>query len=147
MFTYNIQLAGYDYSQYDEKGEVDIQGFIKAIEQFPWMEQLEKYNQIQQGCSATISVTNLNTNNTLWVSIAGNRDSYNYLIGYIYPKATKGFLGLGKEKIKRWIDIYNVDDFVLIKNYFSVFFNGDEALLQEQISQEEKFQSMAAKEN
>jgi hypothetical protein len=147
MFTYNIQLAGYDYSKYDEKGEVDIQGFIKAIEQFPWMEQLEKYNQIQQGCSATISVTNLNTNNALWISIAGNRDNYNYLIGYVYPKATKGFLGLGKEKIKRWIDIYNVDDFVLIKNYFSVFFNGDEALLQEQLSQEEKFQSMVAKEN
>jgi hypothetical protein len=147
MFTYNIQLAGYDYSQYDEKGEVDIQSFIKAIEQFPWMEQLEKYNQIQQGCSATISVTNRNTNNALWISIAGNKDNYNYLIGYVYPKATKGFLGLGKEKIKRWIDIYNVDDLVLIKNYFSVFFNGDEALLQEQLSQEEKFQSMVAKEN
>lgn len=144
MFTYNIQLAGYDYYQYDEKGEVDIQGFIKAIEQFPWMEQLEKYNQIQQGCSATISVTNHTTNNALWVSIAGNKDNYNYLIGYVYPKATKGFLGLGKEKIKRWIDIYNVDDLVLIKKYFSLFFNGDEALLQEQLHQEEKFQSMAA---
>ncbi len=145
MFNYNIQLAGYDYTQYDEKGEVNIDNFINAIEQFPWIEQLEKYNQIQQGCSATISVTNHNTNNSLWISIAGDKDNYNYLIGYVYPKATKGFLGLGKEKIKRWVDIYNVGDFVLIKNYFSVFFSSDEALLQEQLSNEEKFQSMAAK--
>jgi hypothetical protein len=146
MLTYDIQLAGYDYNQYDEKGEVDLQTFMKIIEQFPWIEQLEKYNENQKGCSATISVTNLSTNNSLWISIVGNRNNYNFLIGYVYPKTTKGFLGLGKERIKRWIDIFNIDDFVLIKNYFSLFFNGNEKLLQEHLSKEEKFQSMVAKE-
>jgi hypothetical protein len=32
MFTYNIQLAGYDYLEYDEKDKIDVQGFIKVIE-------------------------------------------------------------------------------------------------------------------
>lgn len=145
MLTYNIQLAGYDYNHYDEKGEVDLQTFIKVIEQFPWVEQVEKYNQNQQGCSATISVTNLSTNNSLWVSIVGDKNKYNYLIGYVYPKATKGFLGLGKEKIRNWIDIYNIGDFTLVKNFFFIFFDGNETLLQEQLSQEERFQSMVVK--
>ncbi len=147
MFTYNIQLAGYDYTQYDEKGEIELHRLINIIEQFPWMEQLEKYNQIQQGCSATISVTNSNTNNVLWISITGNKDDYNYLIGYVYLKVSKGLFGLGKEKTKRWVDIYNISDLKLVKDLFALFFTGDVTLLQEQLTKEEKFQSMAAQEN
>lgn len=145
MFTYNIQLAGYNYNQYDEKGTTDYATFIKVVEQFPWIEQLEKYNDIQQGCSATISVTNLNSYNSLWISITGDSDTNNHIIGYVYPKSVKTFLGLGKEKTKQWVDIYNIDDSVLIKELFAMFFNNNTLSLQEKLSQEEKFQSMAAK--
>jgi hypothetical protein len=143
MFTYSIQLAGYDYTQYDEKSQIDLPGFLNIIDQFPWMEQLEKYSEIQEGCSATVFATNQDTNNSLWVSIAGNKNKYSYLVGYVYPKTSKGFLGLGREKTKKWLDIYRVNDFALIKSFFSIFFD-NETLLQEQLSLEEKFDSMPA---
>lgn len=144
MFTYNIQLAGYDYNQYDEKGEIDLNNFLNILGRFPWMEQLDRFSEIQQGCSATVSVINTLNNNSLWMSIAGDRNKYNYLIGYVYPKTTKGFFGLGKEKTTRWVDIYKVNDFNLIKTFFTLFFNGEEVLLQQQLSLEEKFDSIKA---
>lgn len=154
MFTYNIQLAGYDYSQYDEKGKTDITNFLQVIEQFPWIEQLEKYDQLQQGCSATVSAVDHTTNTVLWVSAAAEGDSYNYLkgdshhylIGYVYPKTIKGFLGLGAEKVKRWVDIYITDDFNLVKELFTLFFSGHTIMLQQKLSGEEKYQSMASKD-
>lgn len=65
------------------------------------------------------------------------------LVGYVYLKTSKGFLGLGRETTKKWLDIYRVNDFALIKSFFSIFFD-NETLLQEQLSLEEKFDSLPA---
>lgn len=43
-FTWNIQMAGYDHNQADQKGETDYQNFQKAFDQFPWNEQIIKAN-------------------------------------------------------------------------------------------------------
>jgi hypothetical protein len=147
MFTYNIQLAGYNHSQYDEKGVIEGDSFLDLIEQFPWIEQLEAYNLTQQGASATISVINHNTTNVLWVSIGGNKNEYSYLVGYVYSRISKGILGLGKEKTKRWVDIYQINELASVKNLFTLFFNNNEFLLQDRLSQEEIFQSQAVKNN
>jgi hypothetical protein len=36
-FTWNIQLAGYDFKKYDEKGETSYDNFISEFDKFPWM--------------------------------------------------------------------------------------------------------------
>ena len=76
MFTYNIQLAGYPYEKYDEKGETTFTDFIHTLDTFPWLDQLDRYDRIKEGCSATISVKGPNNENDFWVSIAGDRQKY-----------------------------------------------------------------------
>jgi hypothetical protein len=143
MFTYNIQLAGYDYNQYDEKGVVDYEEFINVLLQFSWLEQVKLYDDLRAGCSATLSVTNTITNESLWVSVKGNVDEYNFLIGYVYLKNVKSFLGLGKEKTKQWVDIYEVDkvDDIALQFYKYFFKNNIESLTMN-LQLEKKFDSM-----
>ena len=146
MFTYNIQFAGYDHYQSDNKGRTDINHFIRVIEEFSWMEQLKKYNQLQQGCSPTVSAVNAITGHVLWVSIAGiDQNDFNYLVGYVYAKNVKSFLRLGKDKVRTWVDIYNLNDLEPIKDLFTIFFTGDHATLQNKLAREELYESMPVK--
>lgn len=43
--TWNVQFAGYDYSQVDQKGETNFDGFIEEVENFPWMEELDSFRK------------------------------------------------------------------------------------------------------
>jgi hypothetical protein len=143
-FTWNIQLAGYDFKKYDEKGETNYDNFIIEFDKFPWIEQMEKWNTIKDGCSATLSVKDLKGDCDLWVSIAGDKDNYGYLVGYVYPKEVKGFFGLGKAKTKRWCDIYQTQNVNDIKSCFKLFFDRQQNQLENAISKLEKVDSMEA---
>jgi hypothetical protein len=143
-FTWNVQLAGYDYNKYDEKGETDLENFIKEFDEFPWIEQLESYKNIQQGCSPTLSVKDHKTGTDFWVSMAGDKDEHGYLIGYVYPKSIKGFFGIGKPRAKRWVEIYLTHDTELVKKCFAMFFNQETDNLVTTIRKLEKYGEMEA---
>lgn len=143
-FTWNIQLAGYDFQKYDEKGEITYDKFISEIEKFPWIEQMEKWNTIKDGCSATLSVKDLKTNSDLWISIAGDKNNYGYLVGHVNPKEVKGFFGLGKTKTKRWCYIYQTQNINDIKKCFKQFFDRKQEDLETSLSKFEKFDNMEA---
>jgi hypothetical protein len=122
-FTWNIQLAGYDYQQYDEKGEINYENFISEFSKFPWIEQIEKSNEIKNGCSPTLSVKDNKSGTNFWVSMSGDKNDSGYLIGYVYQKTVKGLFGLGKPKEKKWVEIYLTSDSEVVKNCFKSFFN------------------------
>jgi len=143
-FTLNTQLAGYDFTKYDEKGETNFENFIKEFDNFPWIEQLENYQKIQQGCSPTLSVKDHKFETDFWVSMAGDKNMHGYLIGYVYPKTIKGFFGLGKSKEKRWVEIYLTQNTELVKKCFKMFFNRDTDNLVSTIKKLEKYGEMEA---
>jgi hypothetical protein len=143
-FTWNIQLAGYDFNKYDEKGETTYENFISEFDKFPWIEQMEKRNTINDGCSATLSVKDLKAECDLWVSIAGDKNNYGYLVGYVHPKEVKGFFGLGKAKTKRWCDIYQTQNVNDIKSCFKLFFERKLEDLVNSINKLDKFGDMEA---
>ena len=143
-FTWNVQLAGYDFKRYDEKGETGLENFILEFDKFPWIEQLESHKNIQQGCSPTLSVKDHKTSTDFWVSMSGDKNEHGYLIGYVYPKTVKGFLGLGKPKEKRWVAIYLTQDTDLVKECFAMFFNRETDNLVSIIAKLEKYGEMEA---
>ena len=143
-FTWNIQRAGYDFQKYDEKGETTYENFEREFDAFPWIEEMEKWNTIKSGCSATLSVKELKSGCELWVSIAGDKNEYGYLIGYVHPKEVKGFLGLGKAKTKRWCDIYQTQPVSDIKSYFKLFFDRKQGDLESAIGKLEMYDDMEA---
>lgn len=143
-FTWNVQLAGYDYGQADQKGETNFDGFIKEFENFPWIEQLDSYQKIQSGCSPTMSVKDLKTGKDFWVSMGGDRNDNGYLIGYIYPKEKNRLFGFGKQKTIRWLEIYLTEDKYLVKNCFNLFFDREHGQLENKIRKLEEYGQMEA---
>ena len=143
-FTWNVQLAGYDYDKYDEKGQIALEKFLVEFDNFPWIEQLENYKRIQKGCSPTLSVKDCKTGTEFWVSMAGDKNENGYLIGYVYPKMIKGFFGFGKLKERRWLEIYLTQNTEDVKLCFTLFFNRETDKLIAMIKKLEKYGEMEA---
>ena len=144
MFTYEIQYGGDPHNKYDLKGRTDYDNFISVLETFPWLDEIEKANTNRNGCSPTLSVKNKTDERDFWVSMSGDRNNHGYLVGYVYPKTKKGFLGFGKEKIVRWVEIYLTEDRQQIKYFFRLYFDNKYDLLHSEIKQLEKFGETAA---
>jgi hypothetical protein len=144
QFTYNVQLAGYDYDRYDEKGAIYYDGFVRAFDQFPWREQIRASQRIGQGCSATISVTDHARNVDYWVSVAGDAEP-SFLLGIVYEKEVKGFLGFGKPRKTRWVEIYVAPSRESILNTFKLFFASQSDELMRTLRGFEKFDELEAR--
>ena len=143
-FSWNVQLAGYEYTKYDEKGETNFDSFILEFEKFPWIDQIETYNKIQKGCSPTLSIKDHKTGTDFWVSMSGDKNDHRFLLGYVYPKIIKGFFGLGKPKEVRWLEIYLTKDTDIVKNCFKMYLNRETNDLISTIKKLDKFQEMEA---
>ena len=68
-----------------------------------------------------------------------------YLVGVVYTKERRGFLGLGKPKPVRWVEIYIAQDAAIVEKEFKVFFLGQDKQLFDQLHQLPKFDEMEAK--
>ena len=143
-FTWNVQLAGYDFDKYDEKGEIDFNDFISEFDKFPWIEQVEKRNNINSGCSATLSVKDEKNEKSIWVSIMGDKKDNTFLVGYVYPKTKRGLFGLGKEKQIKWLEIYVAENSQKVKKCFEYFFQRDFNNLENTLQKMEKYGEMEA---
>ena len=119
-FTYDIQQAGYDFEQYDLKGEATYSIFVKEFRAYPWVDQVGLPNE---GTEPTISVKNRAIDTDLFVSVVGNPDEFAYLIGIVKPKKIKSFFGLGKMKEVRWVTIYVTEQSSDVEDTFNLFFN------------------------
>lgn len=119
-FTWTIQMAGYDFDQFDEKGETDYNNFITEFESFPWLDQLDAYLEKMEGCSPTLSVKDLQTGRVLWVSMMGTPEMNTHLLGYIYPKKEKELLGL-TTKSATWLEAYIADTSNVKQCYKMIF--------------------------
>jgi hypothetical protein len=140
-FTYQVELARYEFGQPDQKGETDYDSFIKSFEEFPWNDQVEKANEIQK-VSPTLTVNNNEKNEGLWVSAMGDSRAQVFLIGYIYPKQVKGFFGFGKPRSRKWMEIYLTDDRNVVKECFRDFFVGNVDGLRQRFSTLQKYDEM-----
>ncbi len=144
MFTYSVQLAGYPFERSDDKGPVNYDLFTKYFDAFPWLEQVEAWDVIRDGASATIAVSAPDDEKEMWVSIAGSRQRNYFLGGYVYMRVKKGLFGLGKEKQVKWVDIYEVEDGIQIKYLFKLFFDKKFDALVAELDELNSFDSMEA---
>ena len=70
--TYDIQQAGYDFDQYDLKGEASYEKFVQEFREQPWKDQVGKSNG---GSEPTISVKNSESKIYYWVSVIREADN------------------------------------------------------------------------
>ena len=143
-FTWNVQLAGYNHDKADQKGETNYQNFIQEFNSFPWLDQIEKANQYPDKVSPTLSIKDLKTGKDFWISMSGDRTNHGYIIGYIYPKEKKGFLGLGKPKQIRWLEMRLTEDTQTVRELTKLFFDRNYNQFEPKIRKLEDFGQMQA---
>lgn len=118
-FSYNIQQAGYDFDQYDLKGEATFEIFIEEFRKYPWREQV---GNNKGGSEPTISVRNPNSDIDLWVSVVGTSDDFVYLLGIVKPKRIKTMFGFGKDKKVAWVTAYVLEKPEWVEEAFDLYF-------------------------
>ena len=143
-YTWNVQLAGYDYDKYDEKGQTNYAEFITEFDKFPWIDQIKHYQKVQEGCSATLSVNNKESKTSFWVSIMGDVNNNTFLVGYIYPKRKKNLLRIGKEEQIKWLEIFIAEDKEQIKKYYQLYFSNKLGKLESELKKLQKYGEMEA---
>ena len=124
-FTLEVQLAGYDFNKYDEKGEVTLEKFMEEFESFQWLEQLKTLVKNQTGSLPKLLVKHDRTASYLWVSMWGDENENGYIIGYVYTIITKRFFGLVKPKEKQKNETFYTHDKDVVKQCFTLFFHQD----------------------
>ena len=140
-FTYQVELAGYEFGQADKKGEINYLSFLRSFEEFPWIEQIQKANE-GHGVSPTLTVDDNERNEALWVSAMGDQNGHTFLLGHVHPKQVRGFFGLGKLKTTKWIEIYLTQDREVVKESFGLFFDGNANGLRLRFEKLEKYDDM-----
>jgi len=123
----NIQHAGYDFDKYDDLGDVSYSSFIDIFHNFPWQDEIE-IRDAHDGSEPTISIVDEKINKTLWVSVVGDRNKFDYIIGLVEPTEIKTWFGFGKPKIKDWVMAYTTEDIKDVELCFKLFmdFRSDE---------------------
>ena len=130
-YTYDIQQAGYDFDQYDLKGEATYEIFIEAFRRFPWVEQVGKNTG---GSERTISVKHKESKIDYWVSVIGKPNEYAYLVGIVQPKMVKTIYGFGKEKEVRWVSVYIAEQQQTVERTFKFYITGKIQELNQELS-------------
>jgi len=130
-YTYDIQQAGYDFNQYDLKGEATYEIFLSEFKNFPWRKQV---GQNTGGSEPTISVKDSERKIDYWVSVIGQPNEYAYLVGIVQPKMVKTMFGFGKEKEVRWLSIYIAEQQKTVESTFRLFFGGNIQALKQELS-------------
>jgi hypothetical protein len=143
MFSYDIQYGGDPHDKYELKGKTDYDNFISVFDNFPWLYEIEKSNANPKGSSPTLSIKNNNDEKDFWISMSGNRNNHGYLVGYIYSKTSKGLFSLGKEKIKKKLEIYLTADKQQVKDFIMLYFDKKYNQLHSELKKLEKFGEMA----
>lgn len=139
-FTYDIQQAGYDFDQYDFKGEASYEKFVQEYREYPWKEQVGKKNG---GSEPTISVKNSESKVYYWVSVIGEPDNYAYLVGIVQPKKSKSWYG--KEKEVQWVSMFIAEKKETVERTFKLYFDNKIQMLNRELSKLPLFDEQEAR--
>jgi hypothetical protein len=133
-FQLNIQHGGSPFDKSENKGSIDYSAFIKLLDQYPWLDEIDKANANQKS-SPTLTVMYTKGMKNLWVSMSGDRTNHGYLVGYTHIKFMNG-------KTVKWLEIYLPDDKEKVKSLYALFYEKEFDALEKELSHLEKFKEM-----
>lgn len=108
-FTHAIQKAGDAAEHTDPQGPIDLAGFLRAVDAFPWREQLAAWDELQDGPLPALVLQNTANQAELWVSALGSGEITGYQLHLMRMKLRKAFFGMGQEKLAQQVTTASVD--------------------------------------
>jgi hypothetical protein len=133
MLTYAIQKTGYDYGQLDPQGRTDFDGFIRALESFPWAEQLALWNDTQDGPLPALVLQHTEDQRELWISALGTELDESFQLNAVSVREKKGLFGMGKSKMERDVTTFDVNARTDLDQLCQLFCSRQYALMDQQV--------------
>lgn len=137
VFVWDRLRAHEDPACVEPVGTCDSDGFLAEVERFPWREQAREAVKLRKN-SPTLSVTDLKTDRSFFISSAVDDDRLGYFVGYICP----GEQGM---RARRRVSMYEVERMEAIREMVVLFFRRDEAALKRLLGKHPKY--MDAQDN
>lgn len=122
MLTYAIQKSRYDYGQLDQQGVINFDGFMHAIDTFPWAEQLLAWDEVQDGPLPSLVLQNEKAERELWVMVIGSDLGNSFQVTAVWMRPHKGLFGLGKEKMVKETVTIDIDQRQELNQLCQLFF-------------------------
>src|SRR5450432_825413 len=134
-FQFNVQHGGAPFDKSEDKGAIDYANFIKTLDHYPWLDEIDRANANQNTSSPTITVIYIKGMKSLWVSMSGDRTNNGYLVGYTHTKFMNG-------RTVKWLEIYLPDDKRKVQALYRLFFEKEFDTLEKELRHLEKFKEM-----
>ena len=111
-FTHAVQRVGSNPLHTEPQGPTDLDGFIRAIDVFPWIEQHIAWNETQEGPLPAVVLQNTASKSELWVTALASPTANDvngipeqwvltdYQLHHVSIKPHKTLFGFGKEVMK-----------------------------------------------
>ncbi|RYX89574.1 MAG: hypothetical protein EOO28_32580 [Comamonadaceae bacterium] len=121
QFIHAIQKTGYEARQTDPRGPVDLDGFIRALDAFPWIDQHIAWDELQDGPLPSIVLQNTADRSELWVTALASPSGSGpisdpdqwilteYQLHYMSIKPRKSLFGFGKETLSETFESAEVE--------------------------------------
>jgi len=120
--TYAIQKVGNDYNQTDPQGPIDFDGYMQALDEFPWAAQHLQWNETQDGPLPSLVLQNEDEKRELWVGALGGDPAGSYQLHAVSMQLRKSLFG--KDKLKQDVTTVDVDDREETNALCRLFFEG-----------------------
>lgn len=120
MFSYAIQKVGFDFDEVEQQGEIDLPGFMNAINTFAWRAQLQQWDEDQDGPLPTLVLQCEPEQRQLWISALGKELGDDFQLQSVSCQMRKSLFG--KPKQERNVAIFNVHERSTLKQLCALFF-------------------------
>lgn len=122
ILTYAIQKVGDDFNQLDPQGPIDLEGFMQALDEFPWAAQHLQWDETQEGPFPLLVLQNEGDQRELWVGALSGDPAGSYQLHAVSMQLRKSLFGKGK--MEQDVVTVDVDDREEANGLCRLFFGG-----------------------
>lgn len=98
MLSYAIQKVGFDFDQLEPQGPIDLTGMLRAIDGFPWREQLQDWNEEQDGPLPALVLECEAERRQLWITALGEGLGQDFQLQSVSTQVRKGLFGKPRQE-------------------------------------------------
>ncbi|MDR2296950.1 MAG: hypothetical protein LBE30_01210 [Comamonas sp.] len=97
MLSYSIQKVGSNFDTVEPQGPIDLAGMLRAIDEFPWCEQLRDWNEEQEGPLPALVLESEADQRQLWITALGEGLGQDFQLQSVATQTRKGLFGKSRQ--------------------------------------------------
>ena len=132
MLTYAIQKVGFEPDQTAPQVPTDLNGFMQAIDEFPWAAQHSEWDELQDGPLPSVGLINVPEQRELWVTALSDDLDDDYVVISVAMRMHKGLFSKPKPRLTN--TLVDVEGRALVNKLCELFARNEYEALDKEIA-------------